>query len=338
MTDDLEPLKPREAVKMYLDSRRNEVSDQTLQSHDYRLQKFVEWCQDNEITNMNDLGGRDLHFFRVHRREEDGLKPVTMQGQLSTLRRFLQFCATVDAVDSNLASKIILPRLKRGEEARDIKLEPDHAEAILEWLDTYHYASRKHVEVLLAWHTGMRIGAMHAIDVDDVDFEDLCIELRHRPESDTPLKNGIDGERDISITLEIGQVLHDYLEVNHFDVTDEFGRKPFLSSSHGRVSISNIRGDFYASTRPCNWGNCPHGRELAECEAINRTSASRCPSSVSAHPIRRGSITHQLRQDIPTDIVSGRVNATPEIIDKHYDRRTKRDRMEQRRQHLEKLE
>lgn len=70
-------------MDLYLNHRRDELSDETHQSHKYRLKMFVEWCQEEGITNMNDLSGRDLHAYRVHRREEGGLKPVTLQGQLS---------------------------------------------------------------------------------------------------------------------------------------------------------------------------------------------------------------------------------------------------------------
>jgi hypothetical protein len=47
MSNDLDPIDPDTAVKMYLDSRRREVADATLQAHEYRLKQFLEWY-DNE--------------------------------------------------------------------------------------------------------------------------------------------------------------------------------------------------------------------------------------------------------------------------------------------------
>ena len=49
MSDDLEPLDPRTAKQMYLDDRRHELAEATLQSHDYRLEQFTQWCEANEI-------------------------------------------------------------------------------------------------------------------------------------------------------------------------------------------------------------------------------------------------------------------------------------------------
>jgi hypothetical protein len=49
------------------------------------------------------------------------------------------------------------------------------------------------------------------------------------------------------------------------------------------------------------------------------------------------SITHHLKEDVPETAVSGRANVSQRVIEQHYDRRTKREKMEQRRQYLDKL-
>ena len=101
MTTELDPLDPPTAKQMYLDERRHEVADATLQSHEYRLQQFVQWCTNDGIGNMNEISGRDIHRFRVKRRNEDDLATATMKAQLATLRLFLRFCASIDAVEAD---------------------------------------------------------------------------------------------------------------------------------------------------------------------------------------------------------------------------------------------
>ena len=71
--------------------------------------------------------------------------------------------------------------------------------------------------------------------------------------------------------------------------------------------------------------------------ANTRDAASKCPSSVSPHAIRRGSITHSLNSDMPDKVVSDRANVSPKVIEQHYDRRTEQERMEQRRDYLDNL-
>lgn len=70
---------------------------------------------------------------------------------------------------------------------------------------------------------------------------------------------------------------------------------------------------------------CPHDRDPETCEGTVQHAASKCPSSVTPHAIRRGSITYSLNNDMPDKVVSARANVSPRMIEQHYDRLTKRD-------------
>ena len=334
--EDLDPIAPEAAVDLYLDQRHDEVSEQTLQSHRYRLEQFVDWCDDEGVTNLNDVSGRDLHAYRVHRREEGDLKPVSLQGQLSTLRVFLGFCASIDAVPEGLRSKVLLPTVSGSEQASKTNLDPAQAESTLEYLDRYHYASRQHVVMLLLWKTGMRSGAVRALDLGDCELDgEPAVELVHRPEEDTPLKNGEHGERWVALSTHVARVLEDYRDGPREAVTDDYGREPLLTTTHGRASRSTVRDTVYRATRPCWYGEeCPHDRDPEECEATEFDAASKCPSSRSPHDVRSGAITAHLLDDVPVEIVSDRMDVSQDVLDRHYDRRTEREKMEQRRNHL----
>lgn len=87
MDNTLTPIEPEEAVATYLQSR-TDLSEKTQYSHRSRLGHFVRWCSDPElgnVENLNDLTGRDLYEYRIWRREEGDLKPVTVRTQLSTV-------------------------------------------------------------------------------------------------------------------------------------------------------------------------------------------------------------------------------------------------------------
>jgi hypothetical protein len=47
--------------------------------------------------------------------------------------------------------------------------------------------------------------------------------------------------------------------------------------------------------------------------------------------------TYGLNNDLPDQVVSDRANVSPGILDKHYDRRTDREKIEQRRGYLESM-
>ena len=335
----LEPIEPERAVELYLDDRRRDCEEATVKGHRLRLGFFVDWCEGRGIDNLNDLTARDLHEFQVWRRED--LNVVSERTQMSTLRVFVQWCETIDAVTDGLFTKIKVPTVPTGQGARDTVLHVDRAEEILGHLAKYEYATVEHVCWLVLTETGMRMGGVHALDVDDYrpDADPPYLDIVHRPETDTPIKNGVSGERPVAISTEVCEVIDDYLRLQRPDVTDDHGREPLLATAQGRAAKSTIRKYVYRWSRPCEVsGECPHDRDVSECEAVvDDDQVAKCPSSVTPHPIRRGYITHLLKSGAPVEVVSDRCNVTPSIIDEHYDVRSAEDKMRQRRQVLDEL-
>ncbi|WP_121822848.1 tyrosine-type recombinase/integrase [Halostella salina] len=334
MTENLEPLGPFEAVEMYMDHREPELSEKSLQNHQYRLDAFLEFCEERGIENLNNLTGRDLHRFRTWRSKQD-IGTMTLRTNLATLRVFLEFCASVDAVEQGLREKVVLPEVDKEEQSKDVKLDVDRAEAILEHLERFEYASRAHVIMAILWHTGVRLGTLRTLDVDDVDLETPCLRVRHRPETGTPLKNGKAANRVIAIGDDYARVIRDYMENRRIQVEDSHGREPLISSDHGRLTESAIRSVVYMWTRPCVVAECPHDEDPTTCDYMTRRHASECPSSRSPHGIRRGALTRMLREGTPEEIVSDRSNVSRDVLEQHYDQRTEHERMELRRDFIE---
>jgi integrase len=228
--------------------------------------------------------------------------------------------------------------LDAEDNVRDVMLEADRADNILKYLEKFEYASRPHVVVSLLWHTFMRIGAVNALDVGDYDSKEQLLKVRHRPETGTPIKNKKRGERLVAISADLCELLDDWLQIRRPDVTDEHGRAPLIASQQGRIHLSTLRADCYRSTRPCILtGECPHGREIETCDALEYDRAFKCPSSVSPHAFRRGGITYALNQDWPMKAISDRANVSETVLDEHYDRRTPEEKVEQRRQYLDNI-
>ena len=358
MTDDLQPLDPHEALDMWIDRQRAEKSDDTVQSYYYRVRQFADWLHEQGIDNLNDLDGRDVFRYDSARRS-DGLSKGAMNNQLGTIKLFLEFCVDVEAVSPELPAKVDVPTLSKTERANEEKLTSERAEVILENLERFDYASRDHTMFALAWHTGIRLGSLRSLDLrdcyltdddlerlrhqDDFDHQHLervqvpFIYLRHRPDTDTPLKNSVDGVRPVGLSEQIGQLLQDFIDVNRVEVEDDYGRKPLFSSQKGsgRMSKGAIRSRFNIITQPCRYGTCPHDRDTDTCEALEHGYEARCPSARSPHRIRTGSITHHRDEGWPPEVLAERVNATPGVIRTHYDQPDLLKRMESRRNYLD---
>ena len=238
---ELEPIDPETAVSMYLDSREREVSKMTLQSHRSRLQFFVDWCADNEIENLNELTGRDLHSYRIWRRKDGDLAPPSEKTQMATLRVFIRWLESIDGVPNDLHTKVLSPEIPSGEGVRDTRLESENAEEILAYLRKYHYAEFGHVVITLLWRTMMRRASVVALDVDDYDSDEQYLKVKHRPETGAQLKNGQNGERFVALRDDTCSLLDDWLADRRPDVVDEHGREPLLATTYGRPHPTTIQ-------------------------------------------------------------------------------------------------
>ena len=258
---------------------------------------------------------------------------------MGTLRVFVRWLGTIDGIDPDVHHKVRSPDITADQNTRTVMLDSEAAEQMLAYLDRYEYASRKHVSLALLWHTMLRLGGLHALDLDDYDREEQFLVIVHRPDTGTPIKNGRGGQRLVSLSGEMCIVLNDYIRNRRLDVEDDHGREPLLTTSRGRASKGVVRSYCYQYTRPCAVGlDCPHGKEIDECEAAaTNDDASKCPSSVSGHALRRGGITHYLANDVPATTVSQRADVDPDVIEQHYDQRSEKEKMEQRRQYLDKI-
>jgi len=116
----------------------------------------------------------------------------------------------------------------------------------------------------------------------------------------------------------------DWIQYNRPDREDEYGREPLLATEQGRIHKNNIRNIVYDVTRPCFVGN-----ECCCDEEFGYNHPYQCCESVSPHSIRRDSITHHLKQEGQALVISDRANVSQDVLHKHYDRMTKREKMEQ---------
>jgi site-specific recombinase XerD len=313
----------------------DEFARATLELQGRHIDQFTAWLADEEIRDLREVSARTVHRFRLD--IKSGLSQATLAKRIGTVRRFLRFCTSIDAVDPNTVERIEIP--DRDETVRTETLDTEDAEAVLSYLRRFAYASREHALVALCWHTALRTGTLRALDVSDVESANNRLRVRHRPESDTPLKNGVAAERYVALSEDVTEVLSDYIDHKRPDGEDQYGRQPLFVTENGRAAVKTLRRWFQTVTRPCVYGApCPEGKDPDTCDAAQRSrDAVDCPASVSGHPVRRGSITRHLRQDVPDKVVSDRCNVSPDVLDKHYDRRTEDEKTEQRRQYLDGL-
>jgi len=334
----LEPMEPEEAVQRFLDHKEGEYSAESHREVGYSLKRFLEWCDHAGVENMNDVTGRSVSDFADWRGEN--VKPATVKTDIDRVRVFLRYCEGINAVEDDTADRIISPQLADEDEVRQVRVEVEEAEAILEHLAKFEYASFRHALFLTLWHTEMRMGSAHALDVDDFKEDRLgpYLDLRHRPKTGTPLKNKLEGEREIALSDEVSEVLNDFIKYHRPNVTDEYGREPLFATGTTRAGKTTIQRNVYAATRSCYYiGECPFGEDPKTCEANGYNTASKCPGSKSPHAVRRGSIQKALDNGANKEYVADRANVSVSVLDKHYDTQDKSEQRKRRRRDLDKF-
>jgi hypothetical protein len=289
--DDHAPeLSPREARDRWLVRIRASRAESTISSYHYRTKHFVERCEDQAIGSVNRLNGWDIDEFETDRRAE-GLETTSLNNELGTLKKLLEY-------------------YENDPEARH---------------------SRAHVLLTLGWFAGPpRLGGIRGLDLGDHHSDEQYVEYKHRPEEGTPLKNNARGERAVGPPDRAAEVIDGYLEKNRYDVRDDYGREPLVTSQRGRPSKNAVRVWMYLATVPCLHSECPHGNDRDTCESVDYSTVSQCPSSRSPHQVRTGAITWMRNRGIPVDVVAARANASVSVIEKHYDKPDYVEKIEKR--------
>ncbi|WP_436910103.1 tyrosine-type recombinase/integrase [Halosimplex marinum] len=330
------PLKqtpPEDAKNRYLKDKKHSVTRKTIYNYDTTLTQFCDWLDDRNISDLRDLDSDHLQQFREYRLSD--VATITARNDMVTVRGFIEFCETIQAVPKGLSELVRIPKTDESDEICDDLLTREESKQILEHLGKFEYASDRHVIFLILWKTGMRLSGLRALDVGDFDEARPALEIRHRPETETPLKKKGKGERDVLIGKDDGRVIADYIENARPTVTDEYGRKPLIATDHGRRARTTIQRMVYTATRPCHYENaCPFDEDPETCEAATWNGASQCPGSVSPHALRRGYVTAARNAGQPKDVTGERVNMTGRVLDKHYDKGSHDEKAERRREHI----
>ncbi|MDB2240696.1 tyrosine-type recombinase/integrase [Halorubrum ezzemoulense] len=241
-------IEPERAVERYLNERRADISESTYYNHSSLLSQFIEWCEAEGLEYVNELDGFHISDFKIHRRDEDGINKVTLYNQMTVLRVFLRWCESRSLVEG-LAENILMPVPE--DDSRDTMIDSETAAQILQHLQKYEYGTLKHTVFSLLWDTGFRVGTLRAVDLYDYHSEEQFIEVEHRAETGTPLKNKYGAKREVNLHEWVCGVIDDYVEMYRHDVTDDHGREPLITTQQGRPVRSNIRGHINSMTRPC---------------------------------------------------------------------------------------
>ena len=314
-----------EILEKFRDKKLTDVdsTDQYETKFDY-IRTYLQEEIDAETTD--DLASEDIERYKNWRKYDSlpRAKPLsdnTLRDDMYLFREFVQHMIEHRMVPVRFEKAVKIPNVdyENGEGVDEKQLDPEIANAALEYLRKYEYADVEHVAMMLMCQSGPRKGGLRGCDVDDFDHEERVLNYEHQDE--TQLKNNEKSEREITLYGDTADIIKDYLKAQRSSVTDSEGRKPLLTKGDGRIAPSTLQKIAYKWTRPCKVGlECPHDRDPEDCEAAQRNnSAFKCPSSRAPHHIRTGYITDQKNRGVSSDAINQRCDVSPRVQDQHYD-------------------
>jgi len=183
--------------EFYQEKRYQNVAPGTLQNYKYALEDLRVYCEEREITNINEITTRTIKGFFLTLQEK-GNNPVTLNSKTRLLKGFFNWLIDEGFIDDNPAKGL----KKVREDIRIQTFTDEQVQQILSYFrkkkrkeDTF-FAVRNYTVFLTLIGTGVRVGELINIKWNDVDFRSGVIKVfgKSRTEATVPLSNKLSKE------------------------------------------------------------------------------------------------------------------------------------------------
>ncbi len=194
----------------YLEYQKN-YSHYTIISYQKDILEFFQFI-DRENLSFDQIQYSDVRFFLIYLKEELQLDNNSVDRKLSSLRGFYKFLANHKVVSTNVFSLVNglkksrkLPRYFEYSELEELFLVPDKKTPI---------GQRDSVILELLYATGVRVGELVSIKVEDIDFHNRRILILGKGNKERYVIFGEYCLDSLKLYLEEGRVS---LNTNHVD-------------------------------------------------------------------------------------------------------------------------
>lgn len=309
-----------DTVDLFITRNKPDWKGETERTYRKSLDTFEAFASDEGLETVSDLDMWKVGRYTDYLVDSDYARS-TIQSKQKQARRWLKWLESQGFLRIGTHLAIEPLKLDDSEQTSSDILRP---ETIRDFLGYYREsvkwrATRRHALLEVIGHTGARRSCIRALDLEDHDPDARTLSFLNRPETGTRLKRGDSHQRKVVLSETPNKILHEFVQRERHEKHDGNGRRPLFASSRGRPTKSTITNWLYQATLPCIMQECPHSRERHTCAWTAQTDASKCPSSTSPHPVRRGSITWQLNIGRSRDDVADRAATTPDVIRRYYD-------------------
>jgi integrase/recombinase XerD len=167
------------AIQEFHDDRQfKNVAKQTKETYNILLNQFLEYCNENEIVNVEDITPNIIKKYIITQQKK-GNKPTTTNTKLQRIKAFLNYMVEIEVLTKSPADKI-----SRAKE--DIKIEVFTDYHIKQMLNYYRrtrrrenafWAYRDYTLILTMLGTGIRLTESTNLKWSDVDFKNQTLTI-----------------------------------------------------------------------------------------------------------------------------------------------------------------
>jgi len=210
----MEPFDLRGLLNKFIESLKNQQRSQfTIVAYKKDLEQFIGYLTSQEKTNIREVKKEDIEGF-VKKLLSEKYTKKSASRKLNSIRTFFRFLKTQEVIQQNPSLEVTHPKYSQSPPRILSKLEyralRDFAK---EDLRTYAI-----IELLL--QTGVRIGELANINVDDIGADGLKI-----------------GQRSIPLNKAVKKAVNDYLKVRYQTQDGHL----FVTKTGRSLLIRNIR-------------------------------------------------------------------------------------------------
>jgi len=204
------------------------ASDQTIKSNLTDLTLFKGFIHSKRFKTITGPATMAFQYHLKNDRENSG---GSINRKIYTLRSYSHFLRLMDVPQADQLPFYDVLKIRQGYRNRPNALTTFQIKSLFEQVDrTTILGVRDYAVYALMYQTGLRVGEVHSLDLDSIDFDNQHI---------TVIGKG-NKHRQLHLTREMIQILSEYLAVRDFFHKSELSTALFISKKGNRLAIRTM--------------------------------------------------------------------------------------------------
>ena len=140
------------------------VTEHTLKYYKYNLPKFIEWCVDNRIENVEDVYDHLFEDYKLYLIEnKNGTKKISLQTYTRAVKTFLLWLN-----ENELLQNVGKLKLIKAEIANIVPLSDVEVKILLNDFDNSYFGIRNKLMVMFMLDSGLRRGEVVSLESKNI--------------------------------------------------------------------------------------------------------------------------------------------------------------------------